>query len=381
MRRPMKISAILPEMTAMETCITSQVMLTEKPQINLLFFQGGFRPRSGLPSFRSAVLPCGAARHPLHQMHPGVLEFGSVHSEAEKENPEVVPGACLVVSPLDFGARALGVEGFGGNRKAKLNVSFDLARMGCVVEKTELNRSGSPHIVEVDGAVSCPVIMLRHRGEGSEPGSVQLVLSGRFGFFEAGDELAVGAAGIVPKAAFQGSGGFQNQLFLLVENPRDVGNLSGGEVRHTDVNMLACAFRRFGSGFAQSPDNFLQGFHVVPFQNRGDHLGAAAAVGQTAVADRLPDSAVRRGCLPGVVGSADVLHCSAYHAVNRPCRLLAGDSGVLQFRPEGQNLRRLNNRAAGHFFLHRFFDRFPLRSGIRTAPFTVSQYAIKSIIN
>ena len=87
-------------------------------------------------------------------MHSGVLEFGSDHSKAEEENPKVVPRAFGVVRPLGFGARALGVEGFGGNRKAKLNVGFDLARVRCAVEKAELNRSGSPNVVEVDGAVA-----------------------------------------------------------------------------------------------------------------------------------------------------------------------------------------------------------------------------------
>ena len=100
-------------------------------------------------------LPSGATRHPFHEVHSGVLEFGSVHSKAEEENPKVVLGACLVVRPLGFGAGALGVEGFGGDRKAKLNVGFDLARVGSSVEKAELNRSRSPNVVEVDGAVAC----------------------------------------------------------------------------------------------------------------------------------------------------------------------------------------------------------------------------------
>ena len=87
-------------------------------------------------------------------MHSGVLEFGSDHSKAEEENPKVVPRAFGVVRPLGFGARALGVEGFGGDRKAKLNVGFDLSGVGRAVEKAELNRSGSPNVVEVDGAVA-----------------------------------------------------------------------------------------------------------------------------------------------------------------------------------------------------------------------------------
>ena len=316
---------------------------------------GAFAPRSGLPSVRSAVLPSGATRHPFHEVHSGVLEFGSDHSKAEEENPKVVPRAFGVVRPLGFGARALGVEGFGGNRKAKLNVGFDLSGVGRSVEKAELNRSRSPNVVEVDGAVACRIVVLGVRVCVPEPSLVQGRLGGGFGFFKAGDEVAVGAFGVVRKPGFKGSGGFQNQLFLLVKNPRDVGDLAGAEGAHADVDVLACATRGFRSGFPQSPYNRLQGFHVIPFQNRGDHLGACGAVGQAAVADRLPNSAVRRGHLPSVVTAAVVPNRAADHAVDRLCRLFAGDVGVLQFRPEGQALRRLDCRVVGHFFLHRVF--------------------------
>ena len=87
-------------------------------------------------------------------MHPAVFEFRPDEPDPQKENPKVVLGACLVVRPLGFCACALGVEGFGGNRKAKLNVGFDLSGVGRSVEKAELNRSGSPNVVEVDGAVA-----------------------------------------------------------------------------------------------------------------------------------------------------------------------------------------------------------------------------------
>jgi len=100
-----------------------------------------------------------------------------------------------------------------------------------------------------------------------------------------------------------------------------------------------CWLVQLGVFFPQSPHNRLQGFHVIPFQNRGDHLGTCGAVGQAAVADRLPNSAVRRGHLPSVVTAAVVPNRAADHAVDRLCRLFAGDVGVLQFRPEGQALR------------------------------------------
>ena len=150
------------------TCITCQVTLSVR--LRLFFYYifkeplafsashavvvGAFAPRFGLPSVRSSVLPSGATRHPFHKVHSGVLEFGSDHSKAEEENPKVVPRAFGVVRPLGFGAGALGVEGFGGNCKAKLNVGLDLSGVGRSVEKAELNRSRSPNVVEVDGAVA-----------------------------------------------------------------------------------------------------------------------------------------------------------------------------------------------------------------------------------
>jgi hypothetical protein len=82
-------------------------------------------------------------------VHSGVLEFGSDHSKTEEEKTKVVPRAFGVVRPLGFGACAFGVEGFGGNRKAKKNVGFDLACVGRAVEKAELDRSRSPNVVEV----------------------------------------------------------------------------------------------------------------------------------------------------------------------------------------------------------------------------------------
>ena len=103
-----------------------------------------------LPAVRSAVLPSGAARHPLHQVHPGVLELRPDHPEAEEENPEVVSGAGRVVGPLVFRARAGGDLGLGRDCEAKLDVGLDLARVGGPVEKAELDRSHPPDVVEVD---------------------------------------------------------------------------------------------------------------------------------------------------------------------------------------------------------------------------------------
>ena len=82
--------------------------------------------------------------------------------KAEEENPKVVLGACLVIRPFSFGAGTLGIESFCGNRKAKVDVGLDLASVRCAVEKAELNRSRSPNIVKVDGAVPCSVFKGRN---------------------------------------------------------------------------------------------------------------------------------------------------------------------------------------------------------------------------
>ena len=126
-------------------------------------------------------------------MHPAVFEFGSDKTEAEEENPHVVGGARLVVRPLVFRAGALGVQCFGGDCEAELNVGFDLSGVGRSVEKPELDRSRPPHVVEVNRAVACLVVVFGGRGESSEPRSVEGVLCGGLRFFEAVDELAVGA--------------------------------------------------------------------------------------------------------------------------------------------------------------------------------------------
>ena len=323
---------------------------------------GGLRPPSGLPAFRSAVFPSGRTRHSLHQVHAGVFEFLSDHPKAQEENPQVVPGAFLVVGPLGFGACALGVEGFCGDRKAKLNVRLDLARVGGSVEKAELNRSGPPNVVQVDRAVAGRIVVLGVRVCVAEPSLVQGRLGGGFGLFQPGDEGAVGALGVVRKPSFKGSGGLEDQFLLFVKDPRDVGDLAGGEGAHANVNVLAGAARGFRSGLAQGPYNRLQGVEVFPPKDRGHHLGARGAVGKAAVADRFPNPAVRCGDLPGIVAAAVVPNRTAGNAVDRAGRLFAANVGVLKFRPEGQALRRLNCRVVGHFFLHRFLTVFRSRA-------------------
>ena len=116
--------------------------------------RGSRPPRSVLAAFRSAVLPGGGTGHPLHQVHPGVLELRPDEPEAEEEDPEVVLGACRVVRPLVFGGGAGRGLGFRRDCEAKLNVRLDLTGVGRAVEKPELDRAHPPHVVEVDVAVA-----------------------------------------------------------------------------------------------------------------------------------------------------------------------------------------------------------------------------------
>ena len=311
------------------------------------------------------MFPRRRPRHPFHEVHPDVFELRSDQTEAEEKDPEVVLGAGRIVRPLVFRARAGRTKRLGRDREAKNDVRLDLAGVGRAVEKAELDRAHAPDVVEVDRAVAGVVVVGRIRIRVTEPCSVQVVAGGRFHPLKAADELAVGALGVGPEAALKGSGGLEDQLLLLVENPREVRNLARGEILDADVNVLAGAFRGLGPGAAQGANHRLKGIKVVPFQNRGDHLGARGAVGQAAVADRLPMPPVRRDHRPFVIRAAGVGDLSADHRVNRLGRAFAADVRILQFRPEGQGLRRLDR--VGHFRLHRLaVDRFAGR--LRTAP-------------
>ena len=198
------------------------------------------------------------------------------------------------------------------------------------------------------------------------PCDVQFLGGGRLASFQPGDELAVGGAGVPREAARQGSEGLEDQLFLLVPDSGEIRNLPRGEIPDSDVDVLRGALGRLGPGVAQGANHRLKGVHVIPFQNRGDHLGAGGAVGQAAVADGFPVPPVRRDHRPLVVAAAGVADLPAHHRLDRPRRSLAADVGVLKFRPEGQGLRRLNR--VGHVRLHRLaVDRF-VRGGVRTAP-------------
>lgn len=89
---------------------------------------------SALPSFRSAVLPCGVPGQVLEEVHADILEFRTDQSEAEEENPHVVLRALGAEGTLVFRARTLRILGEGGDGEAEDDVAFDLPGVGCTVE-------------------------------------------------------------------------------------------------------------------------------------------------------------------------------------------------------------------------------------------------------
>ena len=89
---------------------------------------------------------------------------------------------------------------------------------------------------------------------------------------------------------------------------------------------------------AELANHRLKGIHVVPFENRGHHLGACGTASEASIADRFPVASVRSDHRPFVVSASGV--------ADRP------DVRVLEFRPEGKFLRRLHR--VGHFGLRCF---------------------------
>ena len=204
-------------------------------------------------------------------MHADVFKFRTDQSEAEEENPHVVLRAFGAEGTLVFRARALCVFGEGGDGEAEDNVTFDLSGMGSPIKRAYLDRPGPPYVVQVDRMVAHGIVVGGIRVGVSEPRLVEFLSRGRLGFFQPGDEFAVGAPRVAVDSPLKRSGCLEEKLFLLVENPREVRDLPGVEIADSDVDVLAGAFRSFRSGFAELANHRLKGIHVVPFEDRG-HL-------------------------------------------------------------------------------------------------------------
>lgn len=142
------------------------------------------------------MLPCGASRQVLEEVHADILEFLADQPEAEEENPHVVLRAFRAEGALVFRARTLRILGEGGDGEAEDDVAFDLPGVIRAVEGPNFDRSGPPYVVQVDRSIACMVVMGGIRIGISEPCLVELFPCGGLGFFQAGDESALGALGV-----------------------------------------------------------------------------------------------------------------------------------------------------------------------------------------
>ena len=88
-------------------------------------------------------------------MLAGVFELVAVQPQAaNQENPHVVFGASGVVFPAILCGGALGRQGLRRDRQEKDDVCFDLTGVGAAVCGADLDRAGSPDVVQVQIAIS-----------------------------------------------------------------------------------------------------------------------------------------------------------------------------------------------------------------------------------
>ena len=88
-------------------------------------------------------------------MHPDVFELVTVQPQAaDQENPHIVFRAPGVVFPAIPAGGAFRGQGLRRDCQAKDNVCFDLACVGAAVGGADLDRTGSPDVIQVQIAVS-----------------------------------------------------------------------------------------------------------------------------------------------------------------------------------------------------------------------------------
>lgn len=270
-------------------------------------------------------------------MHPDVLELVAVQPQpADQENPHVVFRAFAAEGPAILAGGAFRGQGLCCQGQEKDDVCFDLTGVRAAVGGPNFDGPHSPDVVQVQIAVSVAFVVAGVHIQLTEPGLVQAFVGDLAGGAQAVDEVPIGALRVVAQPVFSGSQGFEDQLFLLIKDLGEVGDLSRAESLCADVDVLAGFAGGFRTGFAQGSDHFLQRFHIFPAEDRGHHF-AAAACAQGTVADCFPDPAVRGFDLPGIVAQVGpVGDRSADHALDRFCCHRAGDASVFKLGSEGQ---------------------------------------------
>ena len=307
------------------------------------------------------VLPSRRAGLPLEEVLARGLEHLADPTEAEEENPKVVPRALLVVGAGLAGACRLRVHRLVDNREGEEDVRADLARVGGRLEKAELDRVlvAVPEVVEVEGAVAGVVVMpvaalpvvvgvreARHRRVAELEHLV--------------DELAVGAAGEPSEAVRRRSASLDDQLLLLVKNLHEVLDLLGGHLRRADVDVESRAAARPRARVAEGAHHRLEHRDVADAEDRADRL---APVVDRAVGLAVPLAPVGHRHHPVGKVAPVVAVGSADRRRDRLGRLARADPVVLELDPEG-HLAQLCFR-----YRHLLFSFLVVRGGPSAALF------------
>ena len=282
-----------------------------------------------------SVFPSGRTWHSLEEVHSRRLEHRPYPTEAEEENPKVVPCACFAVGALVSCARGLGVHRLAHDAQGEEDVRANLTRVGRRFKKAELNRALAPvpKVVKVQGAVASFAVMAkagvdsvvvgiakaRHR-RGAEP--QHLVY-----------ENAVGASREMSKPRALRSASANNQLLLLVKNLYEVLDLLRRHVRSPNVDVEARSATRPRTRSAEGANYLLHHRDVREAQNRAYRFASASHRGI-----RLAVPFVSIGHLnhPILKVPTFVSVSSAYHLCDRFGGLPRGNPIVLEFNPEGQ---------------------------------------------
>lgn len=266
----------------------------------------------------SAVSEGGVSVQALCKEFSCGLEFVADEAEAKE------PGAHRVFRVLGLlGFRACGLDLFGhlAEGQAKLNVALKLsgveavllAARGCFeLEKPELNRALGEGSVEVKHMVAAAVVVV--------VATVAFALAAVPDVCELRHRLGLLAVDLVEEVGVDRAAVSCNALAVNLEGACDEAFVAGHDVCQVaeglgcvalgaDVNVNSASSGRvaLGARSAKDPDEFLQGFHVVVGEDRGDHLALFGfRPGDANVLREFPFAALGVPSAPGAVSVAAV---------------------------------------------------------------------------
>ena len=253
-------------------------------------------PGSGSPAGgRVTVPPSRVSGQVLEQVCPGGLELLAVHSQAEEPAPE---GVRRVVGLRAGRAGARHRQGLVGNRKAKLDVGLDLARVEGRVESPELDGALLEHTVQVQQVVAAGVVVLvcmPFPVPVVVPNPGELLGGGWLPAVQGREEVRVDGLAPPPAPFRADLEGLGQEVFLGVHQVHQVPQGFRGVAPQPDVYVDAAGGVGVCASRPEGPDTGLHRFDVFPAANRADELGAVCArPGDAHVRDQLPLTYTRR---------------------------------------------------------------------------------------